>query len=92
MVGFPLRNTLSEFGTVSRGICEIDSTGYLTRVVERTRIAQDGQHARATEPDAHITLLTGDELVSMNMWGFTPAIFPDLANTSAVFSTGTPTT
>ena len=50
----------------------------LSGIVERTRIAPDGQHARNTDPDGHITRLTGDELVSMNVWGFTPAIFPEL--------------
>ncbi len=78
MVGFPLRNTLSEFGTVSRGICDVDSAGHLRSIVERTRIAPDGQHARNTDSDGGITPLTGDELVSMNIWGFTPAIFPEL--------------
>jgi NDP-sugar pyrophosphorylase family protein len=78
MVAFPLRNTLSPFGTVSRGICELDSSGFLRSIVERTGIAPDGQHARNTDPDGHITPLAGGELVSMNLWGFTPAIFPEL--------------
>jgi NDP-sugar pyrophosphorylase family protein len=87
MVVFPLRNTLSLFGTVSRGICEVDSGGYLHAILERTRIAPDGQHARNTDPDGHVTLLTGDELVSMNLWGFTPAIFPELRAYFARFLT-----
>lgn len=78
LVAFRLRNTLSTFGAVSRGICELDSSGCLGTIVERTCIAPDGQHARNTEPNGHVTRLTGDELVSMNMWGFTPAIFPKL--------------
>jgi hypothetical protein len=87
MIAYPLRNTLSPFGTVSRGICEIDSGGYLRAICERTRIAPDGQHARATDPDGRITPLTGDELVSMNLWGFTPAIFPELRAWFARFLT-----
>jgi NDP-sugar pyrophosphorylase family protein len=78
MVAYPLRNTLSPYGTVSRGICQLDSDGYLQSIVEQTRIAPDGQHALATDPNGRTTHLTGDELVSMNLWGFTPAIFPEL--------------
>lgn len=85
MVAFPLRNTLSPFGTVSRGICEVDSSGYLCGIRELTRIAPEGDHARNTDPDGHITRLTGDETVSMNIWGFTPAIFPALREYFARF-------
>lgn len=78
LVAFPLRNTLSPFGTVSRGICKVDSQGYLRGIVERKRIARNGQQACDTDPEGPVTHLTGDELVSMNIWGFTPAIFPEL--------------
>ena len=78
MVAYPLRNTLSPFGTVSRGICELDFDGYLSGIRELTRIAADGEHAQNTNSNGHVTPLTGDELVSMNIWGFTPAIFPAL--------------
>jgi hypothetical protein len=78
MAGFVLRNTLSEFGTVARGVCQVGSTGYLEGIVEMTKISPDGGHARNTEPSGEVTDLTGDELVSMNMWGFTPAIFDSL--------------
>ena len=66
MVAFPLRNTLSPFGTVSRGICEVDGSGHLRGIAERTRIAAEGGGACNMDPDGHVTLLTGDELVSMN--------------------------
>lgn len=78
MVAFPLRNTLSTFGAVSRGICQLDADSNLQAIRELTHIAPEGTHARSTSPDGHITQLTGDELVSMNIWGFTPAIFPAL--------------
>jgi dTDP-glucose pyrophosphorylase len=78
MVGFILRNTLSEFGTVSRGLCQIDSSNYLRSIVELSSIERDDGHARNMEPDGKVTTLTGDELVSMNMWGFMPAIFGQL--------------
>ncbi len=74
MVGFALRNTLSEFGTVARGICDVDADGMLREVVERTSIAKDGNHAVSNEPDGSTLPLTGDEWVSMNMWGFFPSI------------------
>jgi UTP-glucose-1-phosphate uridylyltransferase len=78
MVGFILRNTLSEFGSVARGVCQVSSDGYLKDVVELTKIEIDGAHAKNTDASGQITKLTGDEVVSMNMWGFTPQIFPEL--------------
>jgi Nucleotidyl transferase len=78
MVGFVLRNTLSDFGSVARGVSRADSNGYLQQVVELTSIERDGDHARNTDPAGNVTSLTGDELVSMNMWGFTPQVFGQL--------------
>jgi NDP-sugar pyrophosphorylase family protein len=78
MVGFVLRNTLSEFGTVARGVCRVGSDGYLEQVVELTAIASDGDHAKDTSSDGKVTMLTGDEPVSMNMFGFTPQVFEKL--------------
>jgi UTP-glucose-1-phosphate uridylyltransferase len=75
MVGFALRNTLSEFGTVSRGVCEIGSDGMLQSVTELTRIEKVDRGARHLEQDGSEISLTGDEVVSMNMWGFTPDVF-----------------
>ena len=75
MVGFVLRNTLSDFGAVSRGVCRIDDDGFLQGVVELTDIERNGVHARNTDSTGRITALSGDEVVSMNMWGFTPQIF-----------------
>ena len=76
MVGFVLRNTLSEFGSVARGVSQADENGYLQSVVELTKVERDGNGAKNTEPDGKVTQLTGNELVSMNMWGFQPSIFP----------------
>ena len=73
MVGYTLRNTLSDHGSVSRGVCECDADGYLRAVVELTKIEKQGHGARA---EGHA--FSGDELVSMNFWGFTPALFPQL--------------
>ena len=78
MVGFALRNTLSDFGTVSRGVCEVDDNDFLQGIVEMTNIEHDGAHARNTDSKGRITELSGDEMVSMNMWGFTPGVFGQL--------------
>lgn len=78
MVGFLLRNTLSDFGTVSRGVCRVSSAGYLEQVVELTKIERDGSGARNIDSSGHCVELSGDEVVSMNMWGFTPRVFGQL--------------
>jgi NDP-sugar pyrophosphorylase family protein len=76
LVGFVLRKTLSEHGSVSRGVCEVSSEGYLDEIIERIKIVSDGDHALIQEADSTTIPLTGDELVSMNMMGFPPEIFP----------------
>ena len=78
MVGYVLKKTLSDFGAVARGVCQVDSNGYLQEVVELKSIERDGRHVIHTDPTGQDTRLTGDEVVSMNMWGFTPQIFPAL--------------
>jgi len=78
MVGFTLKNTLSDHGSVARGVSRVDANNYLTHIVELTKIERDGSGAKDTGPDGKITKLTGDEAVSMNFWGFTPALFPQI--------------
>ena len=78
MVGFVLKNTLSENGTVARGVSRVDANNYLTHIVELMKIEHDNGGAKDTGPDGKITKLTGDEAVSMNFWGFNPALFPQL--------------
>lgn len=78
MVGFVLRNTLSDFGTVARGVCQVNNDGYLKGIVELTSIAREGDQAKNTDSEGKVTTLTGNEPVSMNYWGFTPQIFPQL--------------
>jgi UTP-glucose-1-phosphate uridylyltransferase len=75
MVGFVLRKTLSDFGPVSRGVCLVDEAGFLQKIVELTNIERNGVNAKSTDSTGRITALSGDEVVSMNMWGFTPHIF-----------------
>ena len=72
MVGYRLGNTVTEHGSVARGVCEQDSQGYLVKVTERTQIEKDGENARFTQDGgATWTGLSGDAVVSMNLWGFT---------------------
>ncbi len=75
MVGFKLKNTLTENGTVSRGICNVQN-GFLKSVVERTKILG----CKYTEDDKNWVDLPSDCIVSMNMWGFTPDVFGYIEN------------
>lgn len=75
MIGYRVGNTLSESGTVARGICETDAEGNLTGVVERTQVMRiDGEVKYKDENDQWITI-PDNTPVSMNMWGFTPDYF-----------------
>jgi UTP-glucose-1-phosphate uridylyltransferase len=78
MVGFVLRNTLSEFGSVARGVCQTTAEGYLRSVQELTRIERKGDTAKYTDAAGQAHPLTGDEVVSLNLWGFTTTIFEQL--------------
>lgn len=78
LVGFVLRNTLSDHGHVSRGICTVDEAMHLRGVVERTHIVPTATGAAYEDEQGQSRPLTGDEWVSMNMWGFTPAFFAQL--------------
>lgn len=83
MCGFVMRNTLSDNGTVSRGICELDPDGNLREVVEHTKLERNGNGAKSLMDNGSTVDFTGDEIVSMNMWGFTPSLFD---NMTAMFS------
>lgn len=78
LAGFPLRNTLSEHGHVSRGVCTCDENGMLTGIEECTHIEKDGEGALQRNPDGSTRCLDGNELVSMNMWAFGPELFQQL--------------
>jgi len=77
MVGYALNNTLSEHGTVSRGVCEADEKGKLVNIVERTKIGYEGEKIFYYEEDSK-TELTGNEAVSMNFWAFKADYFKHL--------------
>jgi hypothetical protein len=75
MVGFRVGNTLSDSGSVARGVCQTDSEGYLTSVVERTAIERIDGKIQFTDESGQTVVLPGHTPVSMNMWGFTPDYF-----------------
>jgi len=74
MVGYRLDKTLSDNGSVSRGICEMNEQGVLTTVVERTQIEKIENRIYFSEGNTKLELAE-DNLVSMNLWGFHPSIF-----------------
>jgi UTP-glucose-1-phosphate uridylyltransferase len=78
LVGYPLKQTLSEHGTVSRGLCSTDAGGKLEKITELTKIEKTATGARYVDAAGGEQKLRGDEIVSMNFWGFTPAVFPQL--------------
>ncbi len=78
MVGYTLRDTLSEYGPVSRGVCQCDEHTYLRRIVERKKVEKTASAARFFDDEGIEHLLSGDEIVSMNLWGFQPSIFRHL--------------
>jgi UTP-glucose-1-phosphate uridylyltransferase len=85
MVGFVLNKTLSEHGTVSRGVCQKSTQGYLKKVVERTKIGKEGKKYFYWDEKGKKQPLKGNETVSMNMWGFTPALFDQLGRMFKTF-------
>ena len=88
MVGYLLGNTVTDHGSVSRGVCCADANGYLTEIQERTRIEKQGSAIRFTEDEGNTwTDLTFDTVVSMNMFGFTPSFLAELKDGFPAFLT-----
>ena len=77
MLGYQLRNTVTEFGSVARGVCHVQD-GMLLDITERTKIFKRGPDAAYTEDGETFVPLSGDSLVSMNFWGFTPEILDEI--------------
>lgn len=84
MLGYQLRNTVTEFGSVARGVCHVHD-GMLLDITERTKIFKRGQDAAYTEDGETFVPLSGDSLVSMNFWGFTPEILDEIWNAFPAF-------
>ena len=84
MLGYQLRNTVTEFGSVARGVCHVQD-GMLLDITERTKIFKRGQDAAYTEDGETFVPLSGDTQVSMNFWGFTPEILDEIWNAFPAF-------
>jgi hypothetical protein len=78
LVGYPVLQTLSEHGAVARAICEVDEEGFLKALVERTGMERSGDTGKYVDEAGTVRVLTGNEVVSMNMLGFSPAVFDQL--------------
>lgn len=78
MIGYILKNTLTDYGHVARGICETNQEGYLTHIVERTRIEKKDGKVAFYEEDTGYEYVDENATVSMNFWGFTPEIFSEI--------------
>ena len=96
MVGYPVLRTLSDHGAVARAICQVDGQGLLQALVERFNLERSGNTGRYVDESGSARVLAGNEVVSMNMWGFTPAVFDQLERRFTLFlaaarqSAGTP--
>ena len=78
MAGFVLGNTLSENGTVTRGVCQVDGKGFLVDIVETREIESKGDTAVASDGKGGEIKINLNSAVSMNMWGFTTGLFNEL--------------
>lgn len=85
MVGYELKNTLTENGSVARGVCTVDTEGCLTTVTERTHIIGSCDGPLYTEDGETYRRLPEDAPVSMNMFGFTPSLLDEMRRTFPVF-------
>jgi hypothetical protein len=85
LVAFRMANTLSPFGPVARGVCEVGGDGALRSVREFTGLVALGGGVRNTAQDGTVTEFTGAEPVSMNFWGFAPSVFGALEEMFADF-------
>lgn len=89
MVAYHLGNTLSENGSVSRGVCSVNNRGMLTDVIERTKIARTGDKSTDpiafTDENGELHLLPDNTPVSMNFWGFHPSVLPEIENQFRAF-------
>jgi len=75
IVGYKMGNTLSEHGHVNRGVCGVDTNGFLKNIVETRQIEKTPTGATAPGVDGKVLQFTGNEVVSMNLWGFKPSCY-----------------
>lgn len=84
IIGYRLEKTLSEHGTVSRGVCQVDADNNLVSITERTKIYKEGDKIVYEENDAKVEV-PADSSVSMNFWCFQPSVFESTKNLFSVF-------
>ena len=75
IIGYKMGNTLSEHGHVNRGVCKADEKGLLQNIVETKQIEKTAAGAQAPGSDGKMKQFTGNEIVSMNLWGFKPSCY-----------------
>jgi len=85
MVGYKLENTITEYGHVARGICQVSEDGYLHDIKERTRIEKRNGKLQYTEDGENWVDIPAGAIVSMNFWGFTPGFMTELQNKFPLF-------
>ncbi len=85
MMGYRLGNTVTDNGSVARGVCQTDGNGHLTQIVERTRIEKYPGGIHFTEDGKNWTDVAADTPVSMNMWGYTPSFLKEVAQRFPAF-------
>lgn len=78
VAGFILKNTLTEHGHVARGVCKVNSQGYLEEIRERTKIMKFSDSVKYEDDNGDWITISQESIVSMNMWGFVPSIFDNL--------------
>jgi hypothetical protein len=76
MVGYRLTDSLIDSGTVSRALCRRAADGWLGEIVEVPAIEKHGSDGRYEDAEGRVMVVPGDTLISLNIWGFTPAVFP----------------
>ncbi|UCG48037.1 MAG: hypothetical protein JSU94_21480 [Phycisphaerales bacterium] len=85
MIGYTLADTLSEYGSVARGVCRCDERMFLKEIVERKKVEKTRLGVRYIDDDGAEHLLTGREVVSMNLWAFQPSVFAHLRSSFRQF-------
>jgi hypothetical protein len=86
LVGFPIRTVLSPDGPVSRGVCRVDASGsFLVSIREVLKVEPNGEDAREVRDDGTSAPIPGSTPVSLNCWGFTPALLPALERGFSAF-------
>jgi NDP-sugar pyrophosphorylase family protein len=78
LIGYRLANTLSDFGSVTRGICEVDDNDYLVNLEEHFKIEKTSSGSRSCDANGNLKTLSEDAVTSMNLFGFTPSVFEHL--------------